>query len=200
MSKGKIGIVTITAGPPNFGNKLQNYAVQTIVERLGYQAETILDCRWVKNSRKWTTYIKSLLHIVTRYHYSYAHLKAIRFRNWSEKYLKYCPIVLKSESGYKLLRTRFDYCFVGSDQIWNPEYSPDYFSFAAFVKKEKRIALSPSFGVSSIPGGGTTRICKLFKRFSGIIIKRTKRLSNYRGTNRKACGNFDRSDYDVDCI
>ena len=36
----KCGIVTITVGS-NYGNRLQNYAMQTIVKQMGYLPETI---------------------------------------------------------------------------------------------------------------------------------------------------------------
>ena len=42
----RIGIVTISVGniinKYNYGNKLQNYALQRYVEKIGYSSETIL--------------------------------------------------------------------------------------------------------------------------------------------------------------
>lgn len=37
----KIGIVTITNGPDNYGNILQNLATQCILKNIGYKSETI---------------------------------------------------------------------------------------------------------------------------------------------------------------
>lgn len=44
----RIGIVTITGSIVNYGNQLQNYAVQKVLQKMGYHAETIYDVRWVK--------------------------------------------------------------------------------------------------------------------------------------------------------
>ena len=41
-NKKKIGIVTITNDGYNFGNRLQNYALQTVLERMGYDVETLI--------------------------------------------------------------------------------------------------------------------------------------------------------------
>jgi len=38
----KIGIITMTGGE-NYGNKLQNYAVQEVIKKLGYSPETIIN-------------------------------------------------------------------------------------------------------------------------------------------------------------
>lgn len=37
----KVGIITLN-GYENYGNRLQNYALQTIIENFGYNVETIL--------------------------------------------------------------------------------------------------------------------------------------------------------------
>lgn len=48
--------------------------------------------------------------------------------------------------------TNFDALFVGSDQVWNPEYiGNDIRYFLNFVPPEKRFSYAASFGVSEIP-------------------------------------------------
>ena len=39
---GRVGLVTITGGS-NFGNRLQNYAMQRIISKLGFSCRTILN-------------------------------------------------------------------------------------------------------------------------------------------------------------
>ena len=39
---GRVGLVTIT-GDSNFGNRLQNYAMQRIISELGFSCSTILN-------------------------------------------------------------------------------------------------------------------------------------------------------------
>ena len=47
---------------------------------------------------------------------------------------------------------KFDYFVCGSDQVWNPNYPQNSsIDFLQFTEQSKRIAFSPSFGVSEIP-------------------------------------------------
>lgn len=56
----KIGIVTILSN--NFGNRLQNYALQEILNSLGYEVETIQKVRKNNNLSRFIKYtIKRLL-------------------------------------------------------------------------------------------------------------------------------------------
>lgn len=74
------------------------------------------------------------------------------FREYSLKYMQETDYIINRYNLPADLGERFDYFFVGSDQIWNPNIrygSP--VDFLTFAPKNKRIALSPSFGVSTIP-------------------------------------------------
>lgn len=56
----KIGIVTILSN--NFGNRLQNYALQEVLIKLGYEVETIQKVRRNNNLSRFVKYtIKRLL-------------------------------------------------------------------------------------------------------------------------------------------
>ena len=47
----KIGIYTITEGE-NYGNRLQNYALQKTLEKRGYDVRTILDKKYKYNKKE----------------------------------------------------------------------------------------------------------------------------------------------------
>lgn len=76
-----------------------------------------------------------------------------RFDAFAEKHLAYGKLEVNvSRKVDKFEISKFHAFVCGSDQIWNPRYldvSP--MRFLTFAPKEKRIALSPSFGVSEIP-------------------------------------------------
>ena len=59
--KKKVAIITIIS--ENYGNRLQNYALQRTIEKLGYKAETIPLKVQKKIIRILKTYIKSCLSI-----------------------------------------------------------------------------------------------------------------------------------------
>src|SRR5699024_5338205 len=52
----------------------------------------------------------------------------------------------------KEILNEYDYFVTGSDQVWNPYFTnASSLYFLTFAPKEKRIAYSPSFGISEIP-------------------------------------------------
>jgi len=78
--------------------------------------------------------------------------KALSFRKYGSGLIKETDFVVDKNNIPADLGERYDYVFTGSDQIWNPAIrhgSP--VDFLTFAPREKRIALSPSFGVSVIP-------------------------------------------------
>lgn len=143
------GIVTITVDS-NYGNRLQNYAVQSVLKNLGVESTTI----FVKKSlaRIAKNFIKVL---IGRREISAAKRKRNKaFRRFNKKHLN-IKHIRKFELG--TLHDKLDYAVCGSDQIWNFTFpfirNQKEFFFAKFVEPEKRIAFSASIGVDDIPEG-----------------------------------------------
>lgn len=145
----KAGIITIF-GEHNFGNRLQNYAVQETLKRFDLDVETI---KYIGMND--TTRIKEKEKNLNRYN---------KFKEFNEN------IKFANETIYKEIDVRhdyhedFDYFVIGSDQIWNYTFN-DFFSdktFATFAPKHKKIAFSASFGIKKSPDNGTEHyeICK----------------------------------------
>ena len=157
MSKHKIGIVTITNDGYNFGNRLQNYALQTILERMGYDVETLN--RPIRgNQRLWWKRKKMVLHYFLPYRRKIEHLKAGNFYFWNRRYIKWSNRVATDDI-LPLLGKQYDYLIAGSDQIWNPKFiwGEDPYMFLQFAKPEQRIAYSPSIGLDEIPQENITQ-------------------------------------------
>lgn len=148
----KIGIIT-THHYPNYGNKLQNYALQTILLRMGFDVETINDARSWKNMNSWIANWKVLMHCLTRFRLTSYHIKMFKFIRWSKKNINYSNHVIEKDEDADNLAERYDYFVVGADQIWNPEWPmfSNAFGFAAFAEKKQKVAYAPSFGVSEMP-------------------------------------------------
>ena len=157
MSKHKIGIVTITNDGYNFGNRLQNYALQTILERMGYDVETLN--RPIRgNQRLWWKRKKMVLHYFLPYRRKIVHLNAGNFYFWNRRYIKWSNRVATDDI-LPLLGKQYDYLIAGSDQIWNPKFiwGEDPYMFLQFAKPEQRIAYSPSIGLDEIPQENITQ-------------------------------------------
>lgn len=166
--KNKVGIITLN-GYFNYGNRLQNYALEQSMLSLGFDAETIVVdesylSKYSDIDIKKSEVPKSLLKIMdvvylkfkkTIFAKAYDLSKKNRyacFRKFSEKYLHETEFSLISDTDAEKIEKQFSYFVVGSDQVWNPNYtkcSPIY--FLRFTNKNKRIAYAPSFSVSEIP-------------------------------------------------
>ena len=59
----------------------------------------------------------------------------------------------------------------GSDQIWNASIHIDSIYFLRFVPKKKRIALAPSFGISSIPDYNRKSVQDGLEGFTRIAVR-----------------------------
>lgn len=135
----KIAIITIY-DMNNYGNRLQNYAVQEILKSKGFEVETLEN-----------------INIVNGVNYLEIGLSSSKMRrkcfNEFNKNIKVAKGVIYHGDIPTDLEERYDYFIIGSDQIWNYDFEDRFsnFVFAPFADKEKRIALSASFGTDSIP-------------------------------------------------
>ncbi|MDY5023461.1 MAG: polysaccharide pyruvyl transferase family protein [Blautia sp.] len=152
----KIGIVTLY-DDVNIGNKLQNYAVQSVYEKMGYQVETLRHWDMVHkpiNKNEVKKYIKSII-LPNSEESKIKRLQIIRkkrFRKFSDKYIKIGPILKfgKIPDGFK---SKYDFFVVGSDQVWHNWLSvKDELSYfmLSFANKCQRLTISPSFGKDEI--------------------------------------------------
>ncbi len=169
----RVGIVTITE-LENFGNRLQNYAMQETLKSLGAHPETIPNYINYKHrkSKKWQ--LSQLLKALkSRSRSRIAEIVKIkRFEKFDRKYFtfsKYC-----SEIDYipENLGEAYDYFVAGSDQIWNPIFPFNLdFNFLTFCSAEKRIAYSGSFGVDAIPPKYREQITAYINGFSELSVR-----------------------------
>lgn len=171
----KIGVIT-NQGDFNYGNKMQLYAVITIYRRLGYEpVRLILDHpdKAIRHPQK------VLAHFLERNHKIISpenagikpSARAKAFSRFNDK-IPTCHI----GSLETFDASSYDYFSVGSDQVWNPNYScsmlpestnyakqmyhrlvdPTSFTdasrwwFLRFAGRDQRIALAPSIGVDTL--------------------------------------------------
>lgn len=122
-------ILIVTIIDDNYGNRLQNYAVQDIYRKLGHNPRTR-----VKNNRQvFKKQIKDCLKIILRR--DDCNFRRFDFYiNWTNN----------EES-------KFDVISVGSDQVWNTEFKWITLDYFLPFPHPKKIAFSASFGVDSIP-------------------------------------------------
>ncbi len=131
----KIGILTLN-GNMNYGNRLQNYALEQTILKLGLEVETI----WLCNKNELLKqYLKAIIFKLPKYK------RNNNFFIFSKK-----NINIKYYLNYNFYE-KYDYFIVGSDQVWNPNFS-DFSEdmFLKFSNRKKNISYAASFGVNNI--------------------------------------------------
>ena len=143
----KIGILTIN-DDGNFGNRLQNYAVQETLKKLGCYPSTILN---QKNIYSYKFYVFCLKKIIKKYFFKNKYARYINFINFN-KNINYSKYHIDLKHIPKKLGYKYDYFITGSDQVWNPNFNRmSDIDFLTFAENNKRISFSASFGISDIP-------------------------------------------------
>jgi hypothetical protein len=149
----KIGIITLN-GYFNYGNRLQNYALQESIKSLGYMADTIILQQGERDNRidfNKENLNKILLRIKVGIKNPLFHKRQSLFIKFTKGFINEV-IYKKSEESFKEVDNNYDFFVVGSDQVWNPYYMEDSeLFFLSFTKNHKKIAYAPSFGVNRIP-------------------------------------------------
>lgn len=146
----KVGIITIIDNN-NYGNRVQNYAVQQILKKMNiHEVETIQN---EPRLNKKTSKIEYLLRIIKT-----ILNKENNDRNKSLRkklFLKFNEEnIIFSDKRFNVFRKYidYDYFIVGSDQVWNPTFSRlRNFELLNFNTTAKKVAFSASFGISELP-------------------------------------------------
>ena len=140
-----IGIITINDNN-NYGNRLQNYAVQEIFKKKNCKVDTLKNIEIYNNKKGF------FLRLIK---YSIKNKKISIQSKRSELFAKFNNNVRFSKrnwNAYSYMHNQYDYIIVGSDQVWNPMFGRlSDVDLACFASKNKKISFSASFGISELP-------------------------------------------------
>lgn len=170
MKEKKYTIVTITA-ESNYGNRLQNYAMEHVVKKCDNSVTTLSNRYniYKRYSLKEKAYV--LYKLLTKKN-SCLFLKRT-YKFWKFDKLNISRLLISENEGYysKTLRCKKVIC--GSDQIWNLDFFAKYREqfFAKFVSSEKRIAFSASIGTETIPEKYVDFFKKSIMEFKDISVR-----------------------------
>ena len=174
----KVGIVTITDGQ-NYGNRLQNYALQAVLCDLGLEVET-LKRRTSRDKSLFCNiefFIKQIIkRIVGRKDTQFARLcRKRRFNSFNKEYISFSSYVLHDNVAPRDLSAKYDYFVCGSDQIWNARFDivkeDIKNNLAFFASEEQRIAYAASFGTKDIANGYEDLFRDELKKFKSIGVR-----------------------------
>jgi len=173
----RIGIITITDGQ-NYGNRLQNFALQETLKKLGAEVDTIKRLTYhditgmnrvklyIKNFVKLFKNNKALISVYIRKH---------KFSKFNKKYISFSKYSLRDNHAPDELKDAYDFFICGSDQIWNPyiriAYNDIENAFAVFADYNQRISYAASFGISEIPKRYIKQYQKLINGIKTISVR-----------------------------
>ena len=152
----KVGIITLF-DLNNVGNRLQNYAVTSVLKKMGFECETLVPHRLPKTPYRMELDKQiselMLLEPCKAQEENSNICRALRFESFTDEFIPWKELSC-SQFG-KDVEKDYDFFVTGSDQVWNP-----YFKNAigqienrllAFAPPQKRVCFAPSIGVDDIP-------------------------------------------------
>ena len=172
-------IVTLW-GNNNFGNKLQNYALQEILKMYNIKAETIINMPLFNNRRRnikkvLSFRLRSLYYFLTKKDKINDIVNHSHSREKKDNFLRFNQNINASSKMFTFRRVskfdKYDYYFVGSDQIWNPKYGGlSDFDLLSFTNN-KKISISASFGIEELPDEYKMKAKKYLDNFDAISVR-----------------------------
>lgn len=172
----KIGIVTLF-GYFNHGNRLQNYALQHVLEGLGMEVCTFAAIR--KENRlkcfvkKYIEKTSSGYQIISRN----SRIRSKNFKSFSDKYIK-SQVLITRDGIIPAEYTQDVSVFVaGSDQVWNPllwtenNKQAEMNNYLLAFTSKRKIAYAASFGTSDLPEQWEKKMRPLFVEFDAISVR-----------------------------
>ena len=163
----KIGLVTII-GNDNYGNRLQNFAIQKYLCNKGIIVETLPNEMFSNEKKKY--FFRKIKYINFKGTFSDCSERKKKFLEFN-KNINFSNKKITAYSG----DFGYDYYIVGSDQVWN--YSAGRLRDVDLLKMippKKRISLSASFGTSFIPSACEYNVSNEMKKFKSISVREEK--------------------------
>lgn len=171
----KIGIVTLTKDL-NYGNRLQNYAVERLVLKHGGIPRTLFNSTWSMYGKtsKFKSYIGIPLTILKNRELGLFRQITALFDRFNDRYI-HLGEEYNIDSNMDQIVPNYDAFITGSDQVWNPHW--DFIGekeYLTFANGKRKIALSASFGVSEIPEEKKESITEWLNGLNAISVRENR--------------------------
>lgn len=165
----KVGIITLT-DVANYGQKLQNYALIHVLEKMNISAYTINHSQHNNDiAYKFYNKLKHTILFLLKDNRP-ARKRILKFNKFINKYLN-----VTSKTINKIDCQDYDFFVCGSDQIWNLNFESVAYNweiyFAQFAPEYKRIAFSASLGTNNIPEKYISKFVNGIKGMEAISVR-----------------------------
>ena len=140
-------IAVLTIQSVNYGNRLQNYALQTVLTGLGNEVESLRRDKSFKGPLK--DKARALKRTVVRVKHLGDRVSA--FRGFDRDSIRFSRGTVTKDYITPGLLDSYDCFVIGSDQVWNPDFSfNSEVEYLPGVPAKRKVAYAASFGVSEI--------------------------------------------------
>lgn len=182
----KVGIITLFDST-NFGNKLQNYALQEILKQYADDVITIKNKPSPKSVKEKIFRTSPLAESVFVNRILGKKRKAA-ILNFTNKYIKISSKCYFYDKEYNMKPEQCDYYCAGSDQIWNPDLGRlDGFNYLNFSPKRYNFSFAASFGISEIKEQFRHKVREGLSHIEKVSVREEAGL----GIVRKLSGRYD---------
>lgn len=167
-----VAIVTCI-GKSNFGNRLQNYALQKVIEDLGCNVETLENISYLNNIDNYDENYKEYLEYkVEKDKRDYSNRFRIAYFEEFDKNVKFRDGMV---TALDLNSTGYDYYVVGSDQVWNPHHGKlKDLDLLVGIDNNKRISYAASIGIDELPEEVKDKAKQEWLKFKAISVREDK--------------------------
>ena len=153
----------------NFGNRLQNYAMQQVLSQYADRVLTVSDLRPLEG-RGWKGFFYNVAKKSYRFVYpSRRNIRCRRSMLFTKKYIWTFPFDVPRVLHLFQNRAAF---VVGSDQVWNPEF--DHLSemdTLSFLDGREGIAYASSFGVDKLSEEYAPGLAEIGNHFKALSVR-----------------------------
>lgn len=171
MQRVLVGVVTLP-GNYNYGNRLQNHAVHSILREAGLRSISLNVDRTKSLLSKTYSFIKRICGDEQINHETYMSETRLRaFKEFSSQFKS--KAVAGSSSDMRRLSNECTLLFTGSDQVWNPLIVGRKLSWYTLscVPSNKRVALAPSVGVDVLTPKQSRILSKALIGFPRLSVR-----------------------------
>lgn len=170
----KVGIITVHR-LPNWGSVMQGYALQKVIEKLGYNCECvdyIYPNEWHISKGCWSPQHISLKNKIARF----LGFRPPLLSSLVDEFIKNEMNVSRCYRSYDEIHKNppcYDIYVSGSDQIWNWKtmYMDTTYLLDFAPKKSRIISYSSSFSVNTIPAEYRSIYINCLKRYDAISVR-----------------------------
>lgn len=165
-----VGILTIN-DYNNYGNRLQNYAVQEAIRHCGCKAETIQNKKGYYNGNHKVLLKNNIKNFIKKYSNKPNHKRSSSFLEFN-KNIDMSSIMIDLKHIDMMLSKKYDYFITGSDQVWNPKFERlTDIDLLSFANDNQKISFSASFGISALPEDKKEYTKQNLQTFKAISVR-----------------------------